>query len=70
MAKDKHHLRNVFKKVCKALNEDHQIDTLIFFCDHGKHQSVGVAAITMNAMQLASKDWYFSEMEPLMWKYW
>ena len=70
MAKDKHHLRNVFKKVCKALNEDHQIDTLIFFCDHGKHRSVGVADITSNAMKLATSAWTICGLVHLMKKYW
>ena len=70
MAKDKHHLRNVFKNVCKALNEENKIDTLVFFCDHGKHRSVGVADITSNAMKLATSAWTICGLVHLMKKYW
>ena len=63
-------MRNVFTKVCKALNEDHDIDTLIFFCDHGKHRSVGVADITSNAMKLATSAWTIRGLVHLMKQYW
>eukprot|EP00975_Prorocentrum_lima_P055526 11643307-Prorocentrum_lima.AAC.1 len=70
MVKDRAHLRVVFKQVSKALNEDRRITNLIFFCDHGKHRSVGVADLTSNAMRLATNAWHIGDLVNLMKKFW
>ena len=70
MAKDREHLQLVFSRVCKALQEGPDIENLIFFCDHGKHRSVGAADLTSNAMRLASDDWDIQEMHNLMREFW
>ena len=70
MSKDRKHLEVVFKRVCNALQEDPDIENLIFFCDHGKHRSVGAADLTSNAMRLVIDAWDIEEMNNLMRKYW
>ena len=70
MSKDRKHLEVVFTRVSNALQEDPDIENLIFFCDHGKHRSVGAADLTSNAMRLASDAWGIEEMNNLMRKYW
>ena len=69
-ARDREHLQVVFKWVCKALQEDPDIENLIFFCDHGTHRRVGAADLTSNAMRFASDAWGIQEMHNLMRDFW
>ena len=70
MDKDKEQLKEVFKKICSALQENEKLDTLIFYCDHGKHRSVGAADVVSNAMSRVSGAWDILPMVHLMKQYW
>ena len=66
---DRDSLRIVFDQVAKDLT-NRDINNLVFFCDHGKHRSVGVATLTSEAMKMACKGWQIHDVKPLMRKYW
>ena len=70
MAKGRKHLVVVFKRVCQELQEDPEVEILVFFCDHGKHRSVGAADLTSNAMRLARGAWNIPEMHNNMREFW
>ena len=69
MRADKDSLRIVFDQVAKNLTKK-DISNLAFYCDHGKHRSVGVATLTSMAMKMASNGWRILDIVPLMKKYW
>ena len=64
------HLEVMFKEICKALCEDPHLDTLVFFCDHGKHRSVGAENLTSNAMRRVSSAWHIKGVIHCMRMYW
>ena len=68
--RDKQRLKRVFRDVCWSLQWDPFVDTLVFFCDHGKHRSVGVESLTANAMALCTTAWEIPYPVHLMRKYW
>ena len=71
MRKDQAHLKVVFETICKNLDRTTDpVHNLVFFCDHGKHRSVGVATLTSLAMRLASNRWRIRSLRPLMKQYW
>ena len=64
------HLERMFKVICKALVEEPHLDSLVFFCDYGKHRSVGAENLTSNAMRRVSSAWHIKGVTHCMRKYW
>ena len=54
MKLDMGHLEVMFQEISKALCEDPHLDSLVFFCDYGKHRCVGAEKLTSNAMRRVS----------------
>ena len=67
---DQKELKAVFKFISTSLQCVKSIDTLVFYCDHGKHRSVGVESLTANAMALCTNAWAIKPTVHLMRMYW
>ena len=70
MKLDMVHLEVMFKEICKALCEDPHLDSLVFFCDYGKHRSVGAENLTSNAMRRVSSAWHIEGVIHCMRRFW
>ena len=70
MKLDMGHLDVMFNEICKALCEDPHLDSLVFFCDYGKHRSVGAENLTSNAMRRVSSAWHINGVIHCIRKYW